>query len=780
MTHQEIFADAKWIGTGKEEICPIIRDVFTYQKGETAHITILGLANFNLFINGKQVHKECFLPLNSEFEPRNHPSGEELGARAYPEQFDITDFLREGRNVIAVMLGNGWYNEAMYRPHGGEHPYGRKKVCWRIVFRNCTQDGVRVPDRADMTVGACARWEADMSNNGAYREFVSGTGARWLPSYVAESTFNEHEIQDFTDFDFRALQPDFDDSELPYVVEEIPLATDYDTTDCPRDKVIETVIPAVVGRNESGLIYDIGRNTTGYPIIKGTGKVLVTFCEKLAEDIVPTAATGDGDAAQAATTSDPHACPSLDPQYIHKQYYQVDFGSRTLTTSPKHMWFAFRYFQVEGDAQVTQVDIIHSDVAVTSCFNCDNETLNWLYKAYINTQLANMHGGIPSDCPHIERRGYTGDGQLACRAAMLTLDSRSFYDKWIRDISDGQDRLSGHIQYTAPYVRSGGGPGGWGCAIVQLPYQFWKFYGDDSKIKAHYDQMLHYFNYLEAHSENCLVTSDREGAWCLGDWCTPAPTALPAPFVNNYFYIKSLLQVIEIAAYLGRTEDIPMLQRRLKERKSATKAAYFNTWDSRFLGDYQGADAFALDIGLGNEITREKMVSYYEALGHYDTGIFGTDILTRLLFEMGENDLAFRLMTAGEPHGIGEWRKRGLTTTPEYWTAGRSLSHPMYGAVSSNLFEYVLGIRQSDDSVGYDNIVIAPAKIAALGQAQGHITTRHGKIAVAYLKDGNRIRFEIEIPDGVKATFSYENVTQELSCGTNRIELSMQPQELCK
>ena len=26
--------------------------------------------------------------------------------------------------------------------------------------------------------------------------------------------------------------------------------------------------------------------------------------------------------------------------------------------------------------------------------------------------LCNMHTGHPSDCPHLERRGYTGDGQL--------------------------------------------------------------------------------------------------------------------------------------------------------------------------------------------------------------------------------------------------------------------------------------------------------------------------------------------------------------------------------
>ena len=83
-----------------------------------------------------------------------------------------------------------------------------------------------------------------------------------------------------------------------------------------------------------------------------------------------------------------------------------------------------------------------------------------------------MHIGHPSDCPHIERRGYTGDGQLTCHAVLSIFDAEAFYKKWLQDIADGQDTLSGHIQYTAPYIRSGGGPGGWGSAIVEVPISF--------------------------------------------------------------------------------------------------------------------------------------------------------------------------------------------------------------------------------------------------------------------------------------------------------------------
>ena len=137
-------------------------------------------------------------------------------------------------------------------------------------------------------------------------------------------------------------------------------------------------------------------------------------------------------------------------------------------------WFGFQYFEVKGNAKVTDCVVIHSDVKVSSTFSSSDETLNWLREAYLRTQLDNMHCGIPSDCPHVERRGYTGDGQLTCNAAMIQLDGEKFYRKWIQDIADCQDSITGHVQYTAPYIPSGGGPGGWGCAIVMVPYVFYR------------------------------------------------------------------------------------------------------------------------------------------------------------------------------------------------------------------------------------------------------------------------------------------------------------------
>ena len=351
---------------------------------------------------------------------------------------------------------------------------------------------------------------------------------------------------------------------------------------------------------------------------------------------------------------------------------------------------------------------------------------------------------------------------------------KKFYAKWIQDISDCQDRVSGHVQYTAPYTRCGGGPGGWGCAIVTLPYEYYKFYGDDRFARELYPQMLRYFDYLEDHSENNLVTSDREGEWCLGEWCTPGPVALPAPFVNNYFYIKSLQRMMEIARAIGKEKDILMFHERIEARRAMTQAAYFNTFDGNFIGNCQGANAFAVDMGIGDERTYRNLVAHYRKTKSYDTGIFGTDIVTRVLFEHGDGDVAAELLMSDSPISYEEMRRRGATTLWEYWpdtTEDRSHNHPMFGAAAVYIFEYLLGIRQEKGVVGFEQVRIAPVLTEKLNRLSGKRRVPTGTIEVSYEKKEEKTEFVIVIPEGLKARFVYGGVECELLAGETRMIL---------
>ena len=518
--------------------------------------------------------------------------------------------------------------------------------------------------------------------------------------------------------------------------------------DCPADKIARVIKPKYLGNN----IYDAGEIMTGYAVLKSTKAqtINVRYSELLNED------------------------GTLNEMHIYDQHttYITDDKERLL--HPEFTWLCFRYFEVTGDAEVTECAVIHSDVEVSSEFECSSDILNWLRKAYIRTQLANMHCGIPSDCPHTERRGYTGDGQLTCAASMMQLDAQKFYKKWIADICDCQDQKTGHIQYTAPFVPSGGGPGGWGCAIVMVPYEYYRSYGDKEIFTETFPKMLKWFEYMEMHSENELVTSDLPGVWCLGDWCAPSQNQLnkldgmiiPRPFVNTYFYVKAMEFFLEICDITGNTEYKAEIQNRINIKKNAITATYFDEATGDFANNDQGANGFAVDLKLGDERTFANMISKYTATKKYDTGIFGTDIVTRILFEKDRADVAFSLLTSKEDISFYNQIQNGATTLLEYWNGVRSQCHPMFGAVTKYLFEYILGIRQTKNSAGYDEIIIEPVCMEYLPAAKGKIKTIKGEIAVEY----DEKAISIVLPENIKAKLILNGSETDLKAGLNNFK----------
>ncbi len=697
-------SNCKWIGSGKKNFPVDILAKITFNKNEKATITIGCMGTFRLYVNGKKVSDDLFQPLNTDFEKRFNM---EYGG--YPFNEDFRHRLYCPVYDITEYISEG-ENEILFMLGSGfyeEYDYGTAKICWRI----------------DIT---------DENNN--TRTVFSDGSEKMRESFVKEASIIRGETHDYTSI-----------TEWTNVeIQETP-DTNLFIQDCPADKVTRVIKPKYLGNN----IYDAGEVFAGYPVLrsKNASEIKVRYSELLDKN------------------------GNLDEEHIYGQHTNYITDGEEKLLFPQFTWLCFRYFEIIGDAEVVECHVTHSDVNVNSSFECSNDTLNWLYKAYIRTQLANMHAGIPSDCPHTERRGYTGDGQLTCAAAMMQLDAQKFYRKWIGDICDCQDEKTGHIQYTAPFVQSGGGPGGWGCAIVVVPYMYYKAYGEKEIFTDTFPRMYKWFSYLENHSENDLVTSDLPGVWCLGDWCVPeqnrlnklSANAIPEPYVNTYFYIKSMEYFLEISEIIGidtYTEDI---KKRIQSKKKAIMNAYFSSETGDFAKNEQGANAFAVDLGLGDERTFGNMIKKYSDRKMYDTGIFGTDIATRVLFEKGRADLACMLLTSEEEISYYNQIKNGATTILEYWNGVRSQCHPMFGAVTRYLFEYILGIRQAKDSVAYESVIISPECMKEIPFAKGKITTIKGEISVEY--DEREIK--ITVPEKINAVLKLNGKETKLYSGKN-------------
>ena len=732
MDRSYFFKNAVWVGRSERtpKTFSVLRGRFDVDSFAKVTLNILGLGFFKCYVNGKCVNPDTFLPLSSDFEATCDPKDEVLsGHRIYVPSLDITPFVIPGENVIAIHFGGGWYTHR-------SRVFGLPKAIYCVIA-----------ERSD----------------GEPSFFVSDESCRIADSFVSDYDFVKYESHDYT-LSADLFKPDFDDGDWENAIPTEDLDTDYLSTDCPADALIRELPVKAVGKSENGIIYDCGENTTGYPVFELRAKKGESVSVRFSEDLA-----ADG---------------TLDPRHVHGQNYTVISDGRSSAVQPEFTWFCFRYFEVTGDAVPRCVKVVHADIAPASTFECDNETINWTYNTFIHTMLCNMHTGHPSDCPHLERRGYTGDGQLTCHAALSVLDARRFYEKWLCDIGDCQDTLSGHIQYTAPYIRSGGGPGGWGCAIVEVPYQLYRHYGDVEILRKYYGNMRRYIDYLEAHSEFGLVTSDKAGEWCLGDWCGPnilypdrditshnQQVIIPAPFVNTYFMVKSLETMREIALIIGKDSDASEYDEKIATRKKAIQAAYFNTFDGNFVMNVQGANSFAVDLGLGNSATYANMVSYYKKLGYFDTGIFATDVLIRTLFEHGDAELAVDILTNNGSQGYEHWRQNGATTFHEYWDSNRSRSHchPMFGAPVAYFFEYLLGIKQTKESAGYEEMIISPQALSRFNRMSGSMETPRGRVSVSYERKDGGVRFAINIPRKSKAVLRVIGADYALTEGENEI-----------
>ena len=751
MKQYEMFGSAKWVSPSEACANPYIRKSFLIGDFKKAVITVCGLGFYKFFVNGKKGTDDMFVTLYTDYNEHYMGNGAKLGHRLICQRYDITDKIIRGENAIGFLLGEGYYHcDPPSLPYKLFPIYGEIKLCFDIEIT-----------KADGTV----------------RHIVSDEDMKWQHSFISEcEAFVRGEIHNYTFEQPNWDKPGFDDTEwIKTVIAETP-NTDFVFSDCPVDKIIRTIIPNVITETEEYTVYDLGENVTGIPVFLSDGFI------------------GRADFEFSESLSNGKPCP----WHSMRQYFKADLNGEKRYLKPELTWVGCRYILAPKGTALTEFQVVHSDIKVTSSFNSSDAVLNWLYEAYIRTQLDNMHVGVPMDCPTEERAGYTGDGQLCCEAAMTMLNAKQFYRKWIDDISDCQDRNTGRVDYTAPYIGRGGGPGGWGSAIVEVPYVYYKMYGDVELLKKMYPQMLMYVDYMAAHSENGLVTSDEPGRWCLGDWCTSEPIAIPEPFVNTYFLVKAINRILEISEYIGEADTAELeqikqtakdaiireyfdcetgdfcgtLQKRLvsvcgETTLSTLKKEYLDK-NRDFCGTYQATNAFALDIGLGNEKTLKNLVDYYSEYGMFDSGIFGTDILLKVLFENGYGELAYKLMAGEGKYSFGAWKNKGATTLHEYWIDGRSYNHPMFGACTRYLFQFILGIRQIEKTCSLKDIIINPADIT-LSKAFGEIKTADGKISVEILRDKTEEKFTIMLPENINAKFVYRDTDIALKSGENVI-----------
>ena len=736
---------AKWIGTEEnEKRMPLLYKEFELkEKPESVRWHVCGLGLYEAYVNEKKAGREFLMP----------------GYHCYDsfleyQTLDVTELLSQGKNKIAVLLGEGWYKGRFGFDGDYRNLYGNQKKCIGELH-------IRYANGQEECIVTDSSWKAEESSiceNGIY-------DGEHIDETLEHKMLSVEEIE-----------------------ETRPLVERFN----PRIHKVEEFQPVSVKQEDEALLLDFGETVTGWVEITGafeTGqKVMMQYGEVL---------------QKGRFYRDNLRTAKAEFTYVSK--------GKGETIRPHFTYYGFRYVKIKGLNPEKEYKFIAyrimSDIERTGWVATDHDKVNHLLENTLRSQKCNFLD-IPTDCPQRdERMGWTGDAGIFASTACFHMDSGSFFHHYMKNMQAEQEKCNGAIPFFVPrpkvkkeehtnpfYLDSGAAV--WGDAATLIPWRLYQFYGDKAMLEEQYPVMKAWVDYeYERTKENeipYLWQNDRQ----LGDWLALDNGNINNPigktdsgFIASVYHYWSTKMVKEAAESLG-LEESKVYAEREKEIRNAILNYYFP--DKKFCLEYtQTACALLLYLKLYPEGEREVITAKLAELlkknnGHLNTGFVGTPILCMALSENGQNQLAYDLLLNEDYPGWLHEVNLGATTVWERWnsleedgsisgTGMNSLNHYAYGSIAEWIYRYMCGLNPSIGEAV--KMTIYPMPDQRLKKAEGSWRSVFGKYVCAWIwKSEQEVVCNIEVPFNANARFILPDGTEEiLDCGKYEKILNMRP-----
>lgn len=736
---------AKWIGTEEnEKRMPLLYKEFELkEKPESVRWHVCGLGLYEAYVNEKKAGREFLMP----------------GYHCYDsfleyQTLDVTELLSQGKNKIAVLLGEGWYKGRFGFDGDYRNLYGNQKKCIGELH-------IRYANGQEECIVTDSSWKAEESSiceNGIY-------DGEHIDETLEHKMLSVEEIE-----------------------ETRPLVERFN----PRIHKVEEFQPVSVKQEDEALLLDFGETVTGWVEITGafeTGqKVMMQYGEVL---------------QKGRFYRDNLRTAKAEFTYVSK--------GKGETIRPHFTYYGFRYVKIKGLNPEKEYKFIAyrimSDIERTGWVATDHDKVNHLLENTLRSQKCNFLD-IPTDCPQRdERMGWTGDAGIFASTACFHMDSGSFFHHYMKNMQAEQEKCNGAIPFFVPrpkvkkeehtnpfYLDSGAAV--WGDAATLIPWRLYQFYGDKAMLAEQYPVMKAWVDYeYERTKENeipYLWQNDRQ----LGDWLALDNGNINNPigktdsgFIASVYHYWSTKMVKEAAESLG-LEESKVYAEREKEIRNAILNYYFP--DKKFCLEYtQTACALLLYLKLYPEGEREVITAKLAELlkknnGHLNTGFVGTPILCMALSENGQNQLAYDLLLNEDYPGWLHEVNLGATTVWERWnsleedgsisgTGMNSLNHYAYGSIAEWIYRYMCGLNPSIGEAV--KMTIYPMPDQRLKKAEGSWRSVFGKYVCAWnWKSEQEVVCNIEVPFNANARFILPDGTEEiLDCGKYEKILNMCP-----
>jgi alpha-L-rhamnosidase len=714
----------------------VLRRAFESQGAiARARLYIAALGGYRLWLNGGRINDD-----ELQCEPANY------AARIPYRTYDVTRLVRDGANVIAAMVGDGYY--ASYQAPNGRYAFGAAPRRFRAVLEITRQDG-RIEH---------------VATDGDWRHVDA-------PVLMSEIYAGE-------DQDLRLTQggwdrPGFDDSRWDRAWQAPSPTTPCAAALAEPVRAIRTLPPVTIRKlGPNRHIIDFGQNFAGRVRLQVKGSpgqhIIVRHAEILSDK-------GELDRRnlRAARAED---------------RYWLQGTGKPETLEPVFSYQGFRYAEVDGVAALTPDMIagiqLSSAMPETGTFQISDANVQKLWLNTLWSQRSNFMG-IPTDCPQRdERLGWTGDAQIFWDAASFNMDVGAFTRSYSRTLRDTQAANGAYPLWAPSPEGLGWGTNsatpGWADAGVMLPYTAYLHSGDRTLVDENWAAMTAYVSGILATNPDGLWSKDRGAD--LGDWLaldakSPMDETTPKALIGTAMLARSVDQLAQMAEWTGRPSEAARWRAQHGRIRDAFAAAFVKA-DGTVGNGSHCSYILALRLGLVPDALRAKAGALLAADIRrrgtlLSTGFLGTPLALDALADVGEHKLAWDLLTRTDFPSWGYMVRKGATTIWERWNgdtgdvAMNSFNHYALGAVCGFLYRRVAGIDPIEP--GFAKFRVAPVLDPRITRFGATVDSVRGRIQTRWAYKDGQPALELVVPPNANAEVIVQGERREVGGGHHRL-----------
>jgi alpha-L-rhamnosidase len=686
---------------------------------KSAKVYIMGMGLYELYINGNKIGDQVLAPVPTDYTKN-----------VKYNVFDVTSQLKEGKNMLGTILGNGRFFAMRqdYKPYKIKS-FGFPKMALQLFveYTDGTKDIIRTDDTWKLTTDGPI-----LSNN----------------EYDGEEYDARKEMKGWA-------TTNFDDKNwvnARYVQEPGGF---YEAQMTPNMKIMGEVKPISIKATAKGTyILDMGQNMVGWLQLKVKGKSGDQITMKFAESLQADGSLYIANLRDAKTTD----------VYTLK-------GEGEEIWEPRFIFHGFRFVEISGFPTKPTLDnfvgkVVYDDIKTTGTFESSDATMNQIFKnAWWG--ISGNYKGMPIDCPQRnERQPWLGDRTTGAYGESFLFDNQTLYAKWLDDIKYSQTQDGGLPDVAPAFWRYYGDNVTWPGTYITVGDMLYQQFGDKEVIKKQYPSMKKWMVYMEEnYLKDDLMDKDK-----YGDWCVP-PESLelirskdPArltdgQLLSSAFYYQLLTIMKKFAKIANADANIAHYDDLTTRIKKAFNAKFLNTEKNYYANNTVTANVLPLAFGMVPENLIDKvfqnMVHEIEVTknDHISTGVIGTQFLMRTLTNFGRGDLAFKLASNKTYPSWGYMVENGATTIWELWNGNtadptmNSQNHVMLlGDLLIWYYENMAGIKSNPETPGFKQIIMKPDFNAGLTFVNASYESIYGLIKSDWKKSKNTLEWKITIP----------------------------------